>query len=288
VDQAEKLRFLMKKNLELSSKLKKPIGIYTIASGKGGVGKTNVVVNLAIALQKRGKKVLIIDADLGMANVDVILGLYPQSTLYDVLFHGKSFEETIINGPEGIKILPGGSGIMEMATLSVEKQEAIAHEFLTLEDIDIILIDTGAGISKNLLSFITFSQELIIVTTPEPTALTDAYSVIKVMANYKLKDKIQIIINKCPNGISAINTYEKLRKTTDAFLKVQLVSIGYILEDPRVVNSVMKQIPFVIQYPQCIASKCIDTIADKILGQKNSIKIKSIQEVYNRLLKVFG
>lgn len=288
MDQAEKLRLLMKKNIALSAKLKHSIGIYTIASGKGGVGKTNVVVNLAIALQKRGKRVLIIDADLGMANVDVILGIYPQSTLYDVLFRGRSFKETIINGPEGIKILPGGSGIMEMATLSLEKQEAIAHEFLTLEDIDIILIDTGAGISKNLLSFITFSQELIIVTTPEPTALTDAYSVIKVLANYKLKKKIRIIINKCPNEISAINTFEKLQKTTDAFLKVHLESIGYILEDARVVHSVMKQIPFVIQYPQSIASKCIDAIANKMLGQKNNREIKSIQEVFNRLLKVFG
>lgn len=288
MDQAENLRLLMKKNLALSTKLKHSIGIYTIASGKGGVGKTNVVVNLAIALQRRGKKVLIIDADLGMANVDVILGLYPQSTLYDVLFHGKSFKETIINGPEGIKILPGGSGIMELATLSVEKQEAIVDEFLTLEDIDTILIDTGAGISKNLLSFITFSQELIIITTPEPTALTDAYSLIKVLAKYKLKKKIKVIINKSPNEVSAINTFEKLQKTADAFLRIGLENIGYIIEDTRVVHSVMKQRPFILQYPQSIASKCIDTIANKILGQRNSREINSIQEVLNRLLKVFG
>lgn len=288
MDQAAHLRTLIKQNFELSISSKPSIAIYTIASGKGGVGKTNLVVNLAIALQKKGKKVLIIDADLGMANVDVILGLYPKSTLYDVFFHRKSFKEIIINGPAGIKILPGGSGIMEMATLSLEKQEKIACEFSTLEGIDTILIDTGAGISKNLLSFITFSQELILLTTPEPTALTDAYSLIKVLSEYKLKKKIKVIINKSPNKSSAIHTFKKLQKTTNTFLQIHLESIGYIIEDVRVIHSVMNQIPFVIEYPQCIASKCIDTIADKILGQKSSIEIKSIQQVFNRLLKVFG
>lgn len=287
MDQATHLRSLMKKN-SVSKHDKSSIVIYTIASGKGGVGKTNLVVNLAITLQKKGKNVLIIDADLGMANVDVVVGVYPKNTLYDVLFHGKSFKDTIVSGPGGIKILPGGSGIMEMATLSLEKQEKIASEFSTLKDIDIILIDTGAGISRNLLSFITFSQELILLTTPEPTALTDVYGLIKILSEYKLKKNIKVIINRSPSENAALHTFKKLQSTADAFLQVQLEDIGYIMEDVRVVHSVMNQRPFVLEYPRSVASKCIESIADRLLGQNSLIEIRSIQEVFNRLLKVFG
>lgn len=290
MDQAEKLRTLMKKRNSFPPiKSQSSIDIYTIASGKGGVGKTNLTVNLAITLQKRGKRVLIIDADLGLANVDIVLGILPKYTLYDVLFHQKSLRDAIIEGPKGIKILPGGSGMMEMATLDVQKQETLAREFFTLEDIDTILIDTGAGISKNLLSFITFSQKLILVTTPEPTSLTDAYSVIKVLAKYQLKKKIGIVVNRCPNVSIAQRTFEKLSKTADSFLNISLEDVGYIMDDIRVVHSVMNQVPFVIQYPKSIASKCITKIADHFMGQRREYKkIKSIQEVYNRLLKVFG
>lgn len=290
MDQAESLRALVKKNLKKSSsKTQRDIGIYTIASGKGGVGKTNVVVNLAIALQKRGKKVLIIDADLGMANVDVVLGVFPKYTLYDVLFHNHPFEDALITGPQGIKILPGGSGMMDMVNLEVERQEAIAREFLTLEDIDIILIDTGAGISKNSLSFIAFSQELIIVTTPEPTSLTDAYGIIKILEKYKFKKSIKVIINRSAEASQAKNTFEKLKRTCDRFLQLQLESLGYILDDFHVSRSVMEQVPFIIQYPHCTASKCIHDIADQFTGRKRAKrKIRSIQEVYHRLIKVFG
>lgn len=291
IDQAEKLRLMMqsKKPSHSPTKSNEAINIYTIASGKGGVGKTNVVVNLAIALQKRGKKVLIIDADLGLANVDVILGVYPKYTLYDVLFHGKPLKEAIMSGPMGIKFLPGGSGILEMAQLSVEQQEEVAKEFFTLEGIDTILIDTGAGLSKNLLSFIAFSQELVLVTTPEPTALTDAYGVIKVLAQYHFNKSIKIIINRALDKSSAENTFEKLQKTAQKFLNISLGNMGYVLDDSRVVRAIMNQTPFVVEYPQCLASKCIYTIADEMIGQKvEKNRIKSIQQVYNRLIKVFG
>lgn len=290
MDQAEKLRVLMKESLQRSSpKPQQDISIYTIASGKGGVGKTNVVVNLAIALQKRGKKVLIIDADLGMANADVVLGIFPKYTLYDVLFHNHPLEDALITGPQGIKVLPGGSGMMDMVNLDVERQEAMAKEFLTLEGIDTILIDTGAGISKNSLSFIAFSQELIIVTTPEPTSLTDAYGVIKILAKHKFKKSIKVIINRSVEVSQAKSTFEKLKRTADTFLQIQLENLGYILDDSHVSRSVMKQMPFIMQYPHCIASKCMNGIADQFIGQKSTKgKIRSIQEVYHRLIKVFG
>lgn len=291
MDQAGKLRKLMEKNKGVKEKNKdeKVIEIYTIASGKGGVGKTNLVVNMAISLQKKGRNVLVIDADLGLANVDVILGMYPKYTLYDVLFHNKSLKETIIYGPEGIKVIPGGSGILEMANLDVQKQETILKEFLNLGDVDTILIDTGAGLSKNLLSFITFSQELIVVTTPEPTALTDAYSVIKVLSQYNFKKHIKVVINRVPSRFAAQSTFEKLEVTSKKFLQVDLENLGYILDDIRVVRSVMNQVPFIIQHPHCLASKCIDSITDKFIHEKKQgHQIKTIQEVLNRLIKVFG
>lgn len=289
MDQAKKLRDMVKQNTNNINKVKNEIKIYTIASGKGGVGKSNVVVNLAISMQKKGKKVLIIDADLGLANIDVLLGLYPEYTLYDVLFKGVSLEDAILKGPDGIKIIPGGSGVMEMASLDIGKQENIAKEFLKLKDIDTILIDTGAGISKNLLSFITFSQEVIIVTTPEPTSLTDAYSVLKVLSQYNLKNNVKVIINRAVDEIKGKRTYDTLRETAHNFLKINLEYIGHIIDDSRVGSSVMEQVPFVIGYPKSLASKCIYSITDKLLGEKESIhKIKTIQEVYNRLIKVFG
>ncbi|MTI65704.1 MAG: MinD/ParA family protein [Firmicutes bacterium] len=288
MDQAQKLRNLVKVNKDNDNN-NKDIKIYTIASGKGGVGKTNVVVNTAITLQKKGKNVLIIDADLGLANIDVILGVSPKYTLYDVLFKDIDLNDALLRGPKGIKIIPGGSGVLEMTTLSVDKQEELAKEFLKLKDIDTILIDTGAGISKNLLSFVTFSQELIIVTTPEPTSLTDAYSVMKVISKYNLKKDIKIIINRVPNEKMAKSTFNTLKKTAKNFLNINLDNLGYILDDVRVMNSVMKQEPFVLGYPRCLASKCIYSITDKLLNGKKSLKkINSIQEVYNRLIKVFG
>ncbi|HHY81538.1 MAG TPA: MinD/ParA family protein [Clostridiales bacterium] len=290
MDQAEKLRDLVRKGeRQTNPGLKEAIKIYTIMSGKGGVGKTNITVNLAIALQRKGKRVLIIDADLGMANVDVILGVYPKHTIYDVLFKQYPLEDTVITSFEGVKILPGGSGMMELASLDIEQQEAFARQFLTFEDIDIILIDTGAGISKNSLSFIAFSQELILVTTPEPPALTDAYSVIKIMVQYKLDKNIKVIVNRCSDDISGEVIYQRLNSTSKTFLNKSLEKLGHILDDSRVAKSVMDQTPFLIQYPNCPASKCICRIADELLGcSSHGSRIYSIQQVYKRLLKVFG
>jgi len=295
MDQAARLRDLVRKNNGgVQQESEKPIRIYTIFSGKGGVGKSNIAVNLAIALQRRNKRVLIIDADLGMANVDVLLGIYPKHTIYDVLFKQYPLQDTLITGYEGIKVLPGGSGITELAMLDMEQKEAFGKQFSALEDIDIILIDTGAGINRSSLSFISFSQELILVTTPEPTAMTDAYSAIKIMTQFKLNKNIKVIVNCCPDSGIGKSVYCRLNSTSEAFLNKPLEMLGYILDDEKVVKSVMDQVPFMIQYPNCSASKCINKIADELLGDnekadKDGIsRIYSIRQVYKRLLKVFG
>ena len=291
-DQAHNLRNLVEKKRKekVETILKdREIKIYCIASGKGGVGKTNVVVNLAISLQRKGRKVLVIDADLGMANVDVILGLYPNVTLFDVFFNEKSLKEALIDGPEGIKIIPGGSGMIKMTTLDTAQQSRIAEEFIQLEDVDTILIDTGAGISMNLMSFIAFSQEVLVVTTPEPTALTDAYGLIKVISELQLKKNIKVIVNRVSGKEIAVFTFERLRNTVEKFLKIKLDYVGYIIDDIRVSNAVMDRSAFDLEYPNSIASQCIEGIADTLIGKEaNAIKLRTMSEVYNRLIKIFG
>ncbi|MBN2259005.1 MAG: MinD/ParA family protein [Clostridiales bacterium] len=265
------------------------VQIYTVASGKGGVGKTNIVVSLAISLQRAGKKVLVMDADLGLANVDILLGISPKLTLYDVMFKGRKIEDAIFEGPEGIKIIPGGSGILELSKMDVMEKRSFINQFKMLNGFDIILIDTGAGISMNQLSFITFSDEVILVTTPEPTAITDVYSVIKIISSLKLNRKINIVVNRVKDEKDALNTFNKLNETTTRFLGIELKQYGFVADDIRVNTSVMNQVPFIIKYPNCLASQCIDNLAKDIINnRKNKIKVKTMDEFYNRLLKVFG
>lgn len=302
MDQAQNLRNLVEqrrrekfdrqesRELVYENEVRRDIKIYTITSGKGGVGKTNFTVNTAIALQKRGKRVLIIDADLGMANVDILIGVFPKVTLYDVLFKEKPLSEAIINGPGGVRILPGGSGILKMTELEGRQIDRIAEDFLQLQDVDVILIDTGAGISKNLMSFVTFSKETIIVTTPEPTAMTDAYGMIKTISDIGLKKNLKVVVNRAVSKNMAVSTFERLRATVDSFLNITLEDLGYILDDSRVSNAVMERKAFVLQYPGAVASKCIEQIVDRMMEQESKAvkKVTTISEVYNRLIKVFG
>jgi len=253
------------------------------------VGKTNIVVNLAISLQKRGLQVMILDADLGLANVDVVLGIYPKLTLYDVILKGKSLKDAIVYGPSGIRVIPGGSGIIEMTKLDKDSQKKLMEQFEDMGDIDVLLIDTGAGISMNQLSFITFSQEVILVTTPEPTAITDVYSVIKIISELKIKRKIKLITNMVQNDKLGKLAYTKLNETAKKFLDVEVDYMGYVADDTMVGNSVMQQVPFILNYPNCNASQCIDRIAEQIVGLPISgAKLKTMSQVYNRLIKIFG
>lgn len=278
-----------KKTIDYHPQKRMDVQIYTIASGKGGVGKTNFVVSVAIALQRLGMKVLILDADLGLANVDILLGASPKSSLYDVMFKGKKLDEIIIDGPEGIKIIPGGSGILELSKLDVMEKKSFLSQFKKISGFDIILIDTGAGISMNQLSFITFSDEVILVATPEPTSITDVYSVVKIISTLKLQRKLKIIVNRVKNKEEGAFAFNKLNITTNQFLDIDLDYLGYIYDDNRVHISVMEQVPFIIQFPKCLASQCINQLAKVILNhEKNRIKVKSIDKVYNRIIKIFG
>jgi len=271
-DQASKLREIVKQR-SIQNRPCCDVKVISIASGKGGVGKTNISINLAIAMQKMGKKVLLVDADLGLANVNVVAGLNHQYNISHILTLGKSINEIIIDGPAGIKILPGASGLGEMADISYIDLNVLIRAFKSIAyAFDIIIIDNGAGISKSVISFIQSSDEIIIVTTPEPSALADAYVLLKL--TYKYFDKIHLIINRVENFKEAQFALEKLSKVSRKFLNKDINYLGYILEDKTVFKANMEQVPFYIGYPNSLASKCITNACQKLLFGNVSITQK--------------
>jgi flagellar biosynthesis protein FlhG len=264
LDQAKKLRELVK-NPTANSRLSAP-RIITVASGKGGVGKTNLVTNLAIALAQKGQRVIVFDADLGMANIDVLLGIVPKYSLYDVLEGKKELGEVFVKGPFNIKIVPGGSGIQELANLDYYQRERLVKNLRSLNNnADFLLIDTSAGISRNVLGFASAADEVIIVMTPEPTSITDAYGLIKIISKYKLHTEVHLVVNRVINDQEARQTIAKIETVANRFLQVKIQPLGYIYDDRAVNKAVMKQEPFVLEYPESSAAMGIKQIALNLL-----------------------
>lgn len=285
LDQAESLRKLVnnENNYVKNNKAK----IITVTSGKGGVGKSNFVVNLGILLQNRGKKVLIFDADIGMGNDDVLMGLYPKYNIFDIIFSEKSIEDIIVEGPNGISLIPGGSGLNRVQELTQEQRKQFLEKLENLDEFDYILMDTGAGVSKSILSFISASEDLIILTTPEPTAITDAYSLIKATDHFKLKNEAKIIVNKVFTRKEGEDTYNKFEATVNKFLNIKVKYLGCILDDKKLVQSVRQQKPFVLLYPNCDAAKDIENIAIKIIGEEVE-SIDGAKGLFKRLFNIFS
>lgn len=265
MDQAETLLKIMKeKQAQRTKKTNKGPRIITICSGKGGVGKTNVATNLAISLVRMGKEVVVMDADLGLANVNVMLGIMPKYNLYNVLKGQKSISDIITDTPEGIKIIAGASGFSQLADLDHEQKGNFIKDIEKLDFADIIIIDTGAGISDNVLSFVLAADEVIIVTTPEPTAITDAYGIIKSIASKKMDTNIKLIINRVQSELEAKKVADRVINIAHQFLNMQVDTLGFIFEDSIVSRSVIQQKPFFVVDPKSKASKCISNIALKL------------------------
>lgn len=283
------------KNLKLKAEReitgeKKPTKIITIASGKGGVGKTNFTLNLGIALAEYGQRVLILDADLGLANVDVILGISPKFNLLHVIYGEKEISDIILEGPNGIKIIPGGSGIYELADLDEWQLEQFLLKLSVLEnESDFLLIDTGAGISKNVLNFTLAADEIFIVTTPEPTSITDAYGLIKTLHKHKFLGEIKLIVNKATTYEEAEITGKKLQIVVKRFLKdFKLEILGYVLEDRTVPLAVKKQKPFLLDNPNSKASEAIYTIASKICNREDDPKeVMGLNNYFKKIFSLF-
>lgn len=284
LDQAEALRKLVNNDDENKKNSTK---IITVTSGKGGVGKSNFVVNLGICLQNKGKKVLIFDADLGMGNDDVLMGLYPKYNIFDIIFTGKKIQDIIIEGPSGVSLIPAGSGLNKVQELKKEERELFLNKLEGLDEFDYILMDTGAGVSRDILAFISASEDLIIITTPEPTSLTDAYSLLKATDHFKLKSEAKIIVNKAFTKKEGEETYCRFERAVTTFLKINVSYLGCILDDRKLVQSVRAQKPFVISYPNCTASKDVENIAIKIIGEKASTS-NGATGVFKKLFNIFS
>ncbi|WP_051688351.1 MinD/ParA family protein [Desulfofalx alkaliphila] len=266
--------------------------VIAITSGKGGVGKTNITVNLAMALSSAGFKVVIFDADLGLSNAEVLLGLNPRHTVYDFLYYDVPLEQVLTDAPNNVKIISGGCGLLELANLS---SEAIKHLQRSLTgfdlDADFVLVDTGAGINKSVLAFLAAAQDVLVVVTPEPTSITDAYGLIKVLYRYKVHREINLLINKAVNEQEADSTFRKLQLTAQRFLpELNLQYIGWLPNDDTVVKAVKDQRPFVLYYPDSKPSNAVKAVADRLAGTKENLHKKSggISSFFGRLTRLFS
>jgi len=264
VDQAANLRRLV---LEKGNK---PQGTKTIAitSGKGGVGKTSLSVSLSIALAQGGSSVTLLDADLGLANINVILGIIPKYNLYHVIKGKKQLKDIVIEVPEGIKIIAGASGFHQLANLEAKQREGFIGAIGELDSDDYMIIDTGAGVSQNVLSFVMAADEVIVVTTPEPTAITDAYGIIKSIAAQSPDKLIKLIVNRVQSVSEGKRVAQRVINIAGQFLNIKVENLGFIFDDIYVPKSVRNQKPFIVSYPKSKASGCVSIIADRISNKK--------------------
>ena len=240
--------------------------VIAITSGKGGVGKTNIVANLGFALCQLGQKVLIFDADLGLANLDVLLGLTPRYNLSHVIQGEKRIAEIVVSGPGDMQILPASSGVQEMTKLSDEQRGALLQQLEALvAPIDVLLIDTAAGISSNVLYFNISAHDILVVVTPEPTAITDAYALMKVLSLNYAEKHFKLLVNQAANHQEAQEVFRHLNLVADRFLNISIQYMGHVLSDKNLPNSVRRQSIVSEIYPDTPATKCFAELAQKVM-----------------------
>jgi flagellar biosynthesis protein FlhG len=247
------------------SKSKKPARVICISSGKGGVGKTLTTVNLGLALTKQGHRVMLLDADLGLANINIMLGFKPVATLHDVLAGKSSLKDIIVSCAQGFDVIPAASGISEMTRLGEHERISLLEGFEDFAlEYDFLIVDTAAGIGENVLYFNAAAQQRIVVVDPEPTSITDAYALIKVVSTkYNIKE-FDVVVNQTPTGDDGRSTFAKLAAATDRFLPVRLRFLGSVAADSSVREAIIKQTPLLELYPGTKASRDILRLAKKI------------------------
>ena len=294
-DQASRLRNLVEEMSEeevganrigeLDLNVEKSTRVIAITSGKGGVGKTNLAVNLAVALQMAGKKVLLIDADIGMANVNVLMGRVTNRSLVDLLEDEVELEDVIEEGVQGVKYISGVAGIEAALNVNRSEQRKIHRKLGRCSELaDIIIIDTGAGLSRYVIEFILAAHEVLLVTTPEPTALADAYAVVKAYSKYAKKRSMQLIVNRIRDEEECHEVTERLNQTTQKFLKLSVGCLGYVYEDRAVRDAVKNQEPFLLRKPNSSASLCVKEIARSLMtGEDMESVSKGWRAILDRL-----
>jgi len=241
--------------------------VITVASGKGGVGKTNIVVNLGLILARQGQRTLIFDADLGLANVDILMGLVPRYNMLDVITGQRGLHEVIVSGPHNLLLIPGISGIQELVELDSFTRNLLLKDLAALaQDVDVILIDSGAGISRTVFYFAAAAGETIVVTTPEPTAIADAYCLIKGL--HRLKVTMHLLVNRSGNRAEGLYTAQRLSGVCNQFLQLELPLLGVIPDDCHVSEAVKRQQPYSALYPRCQAAIALEQAAARLQGRE--------------------
>ena len=279
MDQAEELRNVIKKQ---NQRTKKPARIITVTSGKGGVGKSNIAVNLAVQFQRMGLKTIIFDADIGLANVEVMFGTIPQYSLNDLIYHDKEIEDIITDGPEGVGFISGGSGIMGLSNLTLDQISYLVKSVEKLSVIaDIVIVDTGAGISDSVMEFVASSPEILLVTTPEPSSLTDAYSLLKMLYRNPKYDKNESVIHVLTNRVASFGEGKQ-------FLDGSVHYIGIIPQDAMLEKAVRIQKPVSIVSPNARSSKRFEELAQYLVsgGKQDSSEQNAFRQFLTKLFNL--
>ncbi|MCX5770145.1 MAG: MinD/ParA family protein [Candidatus Hydrogenedentes bacterium] len=262
MDQAQNLRELVKQNGRLAR-------VLAVTSGKGGVGKTSTSVNLAIALAAHKKRAIVLDADLGLANVEVLMGLNSLYNLQHVIDGEKTIMQILVQGPGGIEVVPGTSGLAKLADLSAAARQNVLKGLKDLqEQTDFIIIDTMAGIGQNAISFAAAADEVLVVTTPEPSAIVDAYATIKTIQAVREDAVFRLIVNMVASSQQALAVTTNLTRVAQQYLGLRLSYLGHILRDPHVAQGVMQTQPFTLRFPNAPATKCVNDLATRLIQQK--------------------
>lgn len=290
-DQAETLRTLNspKPNTSSQDDMHSLTRVYAVTSGKGGVGKTAVAANTAVSLSKMGKSVLILDADLGLANIDVVFGLAPQYNLNHFFSGEYELEDILIEGPYGIKILPAGSGIQNFTRLDAHQKMRLLDGLDAMHsNFDFVLIDTEAGISENVTYFTTAAQEILVVTTPEPTAITDAYALMKLLSTQYHEKHFNLVVNQVRNDDEALDVYRKLTMVSNRYLDISIDFLGSIPEDRQMIDSIRKQRVIVDLHPTSNIAGAFTKLAARICSEKASTDPKGNLQFFWKKLLNFG
>lgn len=277
MDQAQQLRNIVKANSPTSDR---PLArVITVTSGKGGVGKSNTAINLAIQFRKMGQRVIILDADFGLANIEIMFGTVPKHNLCDLIYQGKNIKEIITWGPGDVGFISGGSGIAGLSNLSRDYLVYIIQNLAELDAIaDVIIIDTGAGISDAVLEFLVASGEILLVTTPEPTSITDSYSLLKALNRHprfsKEASQIKVIANKVDRDEAGLALFNKLNVVVQRYLKLPISYLGTVPQDEKLSQAVMQQTPVSLANPQAKSAKAYERIAAVLMNKELSGNVK--------------